>query len=197
MRANIRTVAVTCVWTLIAATAAHAASGGHEAHPSGAPSAAQWLLLLFTCINFVGFVLLLRRFTGAPLRDFLKGRKKEIVDLMAEAAREKAEAQALKGEYEAKLASLDEARKELIADVRRMAESDAQKLLAAANEAAARLKRDADRAAQSDHERAIRELRAEAAKLAASIAAGEIGPRIDSEIRRQLVEEFVEGVTKA
>jgi F-type H+-transporting ATPase subunit b len=182
--------------TLFAATAAGAASG-HEAHPSGAPSAAQWLLLLFTCINFVGFVLLLRRFTGAPLRDFLKGRKKEIADLMAEAAREKAEAQAIKGEYEAKLATLEEAKKELIADVRRMAESDAQKILAAATEAAARLKRDAERAAQSDQERAIRELRAEAAKLAASIAVEEIQQRMDPEIRRQLIEEFVEGVTRA
>jgi F-type H+-transporting ATPase subunit b len=196
LRANIHTVSVTCVLTLFAATAAGAASG-HEAHPSGAPSAAQWLLLLFTCINFVGFVLLLRRFTGAPLRDFLKGRKKEIADLMAEAAREKAEAQAIKGEYEAKLATLEEAKKELIADVRRMAESDAQKILAAATEAAARLKRDAERAAQSDQERAIRELRAEAAKLAASIAVEEIQQRMDPEIRRQLIEEFVEGVTRA
>lgn len=178
------------------AAASAGAAGGHEAHASGAPSAGQWILLLFTCINFVAFVYLLRRFTGAPLRDFLKGRRKEVVDLMAEAAREKAEAQALKAEYEAKLAGLEDAKQELIADVRRMAESEAHKLLTAATEAAARLKRDAERAAQSDHERAVRELRAEAAKLAASIAAEEIRQRLDPETRQQLVEEFVEGVAK-
>jgi F-type H+-transporting ATPase subunit b len=196
LKAHSRTTAFAFVVLLAAATAAGAA-GGHEAHPSGSPTAAQWLLLLFACINFVAFVVLLRRFTGAPLRDFLKGRRKEIVDLMAEAAREKAEAQALKDEYKAKLEGLEQAKQQLIADVRRMADSDAQKLLAAAAEAAERLKRDAERAAKSDHDRAVRELRAEAAKLAASLAAEEIRRRLDPGIRQQLVEEFVEGVVKS
>ena len=196
MRTHLGTGAIACALILATATFGSAA-GSAEAHGSGAPTAAQWLLLLFTCVNFAAFVYLLRRFTSAPLRDFLKGRRKEIVDLMAEAAREKAAAQALKDEYEAKLAGLEQARNELIADVRRMAESDAQKLLAAAAEAAERLKRDAERAAQSDHDRAVRELRAEAARLAASLAAEDIRERLDPEIRQQLVEEFLEGVAKA
>jgi len=68
---------------MLASPAFSSAAGRGEAHGSGAPTAAQWLLLLFTCINFAAFVYLLRRFTSAPLRDFLKGRRKEIVDLMA------------------------------------------------------------------------------------------------------------------
>lgn len=196
MRTHLGTGAVACALIFASATLGSAAGGG-EAHGSGAPTAAQWLLLLFTCVNFAAFVYLLRRFTSAPLRDFLKGRRKEIVDLMAEAAREKAAAQALKDEYEAKLAGLEQARNELIADVRRMAESDAQKLLAAAAEAAERLRRDAERAARSDHDRAVQELRAEAARLAASLAAEDIRRRLDPEIRQQLVEEFLEGVAKA
>jgi len=180
---------------LLGAGVSGAAGGG--GHAEGAPTAQQWLLLLFTCINFAIFVFLLRRFTSAPLRDFLRGRKKEIVDLMAAAAREKAEAQALKDEYEAKLASLEEAKQELISDVRRMAETEASKMLAAASEAAERLKRDAERAAQSDHDRAVRELRAEAAKLAAALAAEDIRQRLDPGVRQRLVDEFLEGVAKA
>jgi F-type H+-transporting ATPase subunit b len=170
-----------------------AGGGGHEAGP---PTSQQWLLLVFTCINFAVFVFLLRRFTSAPLRDFLRGRRKEIVDMMAEAAREKAEAEALKSEYEAKLAGLEDAKRELIAEVRRMAESDAEKLMAAASEAAGRLKRDAERAAKSDHDRAVRELRAEAARLATELAADEIRRRLDPSARQRLVEEFLEGVAK-
>lgn len=172
-------------------------AAGGSGHAEGAPTAQQWLLLLFTCINFVIFVFLLRRFTSAPLRDFLRGRRKEIADLMAAAAREKAEAQALKKEYEAKLASLEEAKKELISDVRRMAETEASKVLAAASEAAARLKRDSERAAQSDHDRAVRELREEAAKLAAALAAEDIRHRLDPRVRQRLIDEFLEGVAKA
>jgi F-type H+-transporting ATPase subunit b len=187
--------ALACGTILVAAGPAGAAGGG--AHAEGPPTAQQWLLLLFTCINFAAFVYLLRRFTGAPLRDFLRSRRKEIVDLMAEAAREKAEAQALKEEYEAKLARLEDAKQELIAEVQRMAESDAAKLLTAAAEAAARLKRDAERAAQSDQDRAVRELRAEAARLAAALAAADIRQRLDPVVRQRLVDEFLEGVAKS
>ncbi len=186
--------ALACAAILVAASPAGAEGA---AHADGPPTAQQWLLLLFTCINFAVFVYLLRRFTGAPLRDFLRGRRKEIVDLMAEAAREKAEAQALKDEYQAKLARLEDAKQELIAEVQRMAESDAAKLLVAAEEAAARLKRDAERAAQSDHDRAVRELRAEAARLAAALAAEGIRQRLDPAVRQRLVDEFLEGVAKA
>jgi F-type H+-transporting ATPase subunit b len=136
------------------------------------------------------------RFTGAPLRDFLTGRRREIVDLMAEAAREKAAAEALKKKYEAKLAGLDQAKKDLIADVRRMADSDAEKLLTAAKEAAERIKKDAERTAQSDQDRAVRELRAEAARLAASLATEEIRRRLDSAVGSQLLDEFLEGVER-
>jgi F-type H+-transporting ATPase subunit b len=182
---------------LIVVTAAVAGASGGEAHAAGAPTAGQWLLLLFTCINFAAFVYLFRRFTSEPLRDFLKGRRKEIVDLMAEAAREKAEAAALKREYEAKLAGLERAKQELVDEVRRMAESDAQKLLSAASEAAARLKRDAERAAQSDHDRVVRELRAEAARLAASLATEDVVRRLDAGARQRLLDEFLQGVAKA
>lgn len=187
--------ALALVAILLCTGMSDAAGGG--GHAEGGPTAQQWLLLLFTCINFVIFVLLLRRFTRAPLRDFLRGRRKEIADLMAAAAREKEEAQALKKEYEAKLASLEAAKSELVSDVRRMAETEASKMLAAASEAAARLKRDAERAAQSDHDRAVRELRAEAAKLAAALAAEDIRQRLDPGVRQRLVNEFLDGVAKA
>lgn len=196
MKAVLRKAALATVLIFAFATSGGAAAG-HDAHAAGAPTASQWLLLLFTCINFAGFVYLLRRFTGVPLRDFLKERRKEIVELMAEAAREKDEATALKKEYETKLAGLEQAKSELIADVRRMAELDAQKLLAAATETAERVRRDAERAAKSDHDRAIRELRAEAARLASSLAQEEIQRRVDPKVRQQLVDEFVEGVAKA
>jgi F-type H+-transporting ATPase subunit b len=194
LKMHLRMGALAC--TLIALNAAVAGASGGEAHTGGAPTVGQWILLLFTCINFAAFVYLLRRFTSAPLRDFLTGRRKEIVDLMAEAAREKAEAEALKRECEAKLAGLERAKQQLIDEVRRMAESDAQKLLTAASEAAARLKRDAERAAQSDHDRVVRELRAEAARLAATLATEDVVRHLDAGARERLLDEFLQGMAK-
>jgi F-type H+-transporting ATPase subunit b len=171
-----------------------AASGA--AHHEGAPTSGQWLLLLFTFINFAVFALLFRRFTQAPLRDFFRGRKKEVLALIAAAAKERAEAQQLRKEYEAKVAALDQARAELIAEVRRMAEVDGEKTIAAAMEAADRMKRDAERTAASDVARAIRELRAEAARLATELATGEVERRLGADDGQRLLQEFLEGVER-
>lgn len=166
------------------------------AQHGGSPTAGQWLLLLFAFINFAGFVYLFRRFAGPPLREFLEGRRQELVELMAAAERAKSEAERLKREYEAKTAALDQTRRELIAEVREIAEADRRRMLAGAQEASARLLRDAERAAHSDIERARRELRAAAARLAAEIASAEVARRMDEPTRHRLFAEFLAGVSR-
>ena len=172
--------------------AAHAS--GAEGHHEGPPSTGQWLLLLFTFINFAAFVYLFVRFARTPLRDFLLGRRKELVDLMAAAERAKREAEALRREYEAKAAALEQAKASLVAEVRAIAEADRASMLASAKDTSERLMRDAERTAQSDIERAKRELRAEAARLAAEIAVADVAKRVDDPVRDRLLDEFVAGV---
>ena len=167
-----------------------------EGHHGGAPTPGQWLLLLFTFINFVAFAYLFQRFTRTPLREFLQGRRKELVELIATAERAKTEAEALRREYESKLAALDQAKSALVAEVRAIAEADRKRLIAGAKEASERLMRDAERAAQSDIERAKGELRAEAARLAAELAAADMTKRIDDPTRSRLLDEFLAGVTR-
>lgn len=173
---------------------AYAASGG--GHHEGPPTAGQWLLMLFAATNFVIFVLLFRRFTRVPLQDFFRGRRKEVVDSMAAAAKELAEAERLRKEYEAKLAALDRTREELIAEVRRMAEIDGQKILTAAREAAERVRRDTERTAASDVERAVRDLRQEAARLATKLATEEVERKLGPAERKRILDEFLAGVPR-
>jgi F-type H+-transporting ATPase subunit b len=180
----------------LCALPAVAFASSSEGHHGGAPTAGQWLLLLFTFINFVAFAYLFLRFTRTPLREFLRGRRKELVELMATAERAKAEAEALRREYETKLAALDQAKSALVAEVRAIAEADHKRLIAGAKEASERLMRDAERAGQSDIERAKRELRAEAARLAAELAAADVTKRIDDPTRSRLLDEFLAGVTR-
>ncbi len=176
--------------TLLWASVAMAAGGGHDGethHASGA-----WLNLLFAGINFTLFVYLLRRFTRVPLSDFLGKRRKEMVEAMSKAVRAKEEADRIKTEYEAKAAALDETRQKLVDELRAIAVKDRDRMLAAAEAAGQRLREEAERTAQSDLERARRELRAEAARLAAELAARDIESRLTADDRRGLVHEFLE-----
>jgi F-type H+-transporting ATPase subunit b len=166
------------------------AASGHAAESS---SSSQWIMLGFTFANFLMFFLLLRHFVRAPLRDFLHERRRKTVEVMAEAARAKQEAEALKQEYEARLAGLEEAKRALLADVRAIAETDRRKALAAAEEAAERLKRDAELMARSDLARARRELQAEAARLARELAIARLQEGLSREQQARLLAEFVAG----
>lgn len=168
-----------------------ASTGGHGA---GAPTAGQWILLVCTFANFILFAWLFRRFTKEPLKDFFKGRRKELVDLIAAAAKEKTEAESLRKEYEDKLARLDTARGDLVAEVRRVAESEGERAIAAAKEAAERIRRDAERAAASDVQRAIADLRAEAARLASDLAEQEVKSRLGAADKDRLVTDFLKEV---
>jgi F-type H+-transporting ATPase subunit b len=171
-------------------TIVDAAGGGHS---ESAP-ADQWLVFVFSSINFVIFALLFRRFAAAPLRDFLARRRTEVAEAIESASLAKAEAEALKAEYEAKAAKLDETKKELIAEVRAVAEVERGRAITAANESAQRMRQEADRIAQSDLERARRELRGEAARLATELASELISNRLDDAERKRLVDDFVEKV---
>ena len=181
------------IFAVLAAKTALAAET-HAEH--GAPGAEQWKLLAFSAINFAIFIALMVRLARSPLRDFLVNRRQRLVDSMEEAARLKAEAERLRKEYEQKAATLDRAREDLIAEVKRIAEADRKRSLVAAEEAAERMRQDAERTARSDLERARQELRAEAAKLAEELAREEVRRRLTEQDRKRLLEEFLARVDK-
>ena len=169
-----------------------AAAGGGGQH--GPPTRGQWVLMAFYLVNFLIFVWLMRKFTKAPLRDFLASRRKELVEAMAEATKAKAEADRVKKEYEEKVAGLEAARTELIAEIRGIAESDREHAIQSAHEASERLMADVERTAESDLERARLSLRAEAARLATEIATKEIEAKMDPATRSRLLKDFLERV---
>jgi F-type H+-transporting ATPase subunit b len=180
----------------VVALPAIASASGTAEHAQGGPTPAQWKLLAFTAANFAIFIYLMFRLARTPLRDFLSGRRRDVVAGMEEAARLKEEAERLKREYEAKSAALDQTRADLIAEVRAVAQASRERALAEAREAAERLRRDSDRTAQSDLERAREELRAEAARLAQGLAADELRSRLTEQDRQRLLSEFLTRVEK-
>ncbi|MFP6608966.1 MAG: ATP synthase F0 subunit B [Deltaproteobacteria bacterium] len=173
-------------------SAALAASGGHgDEHGGGSE---KWTLLAFTVTNFLIFLFLMRRFTGKPLRDFLLRRRQEVEEALGAASRAKAEAEAVKREYEEKEQRLGQHKQVILDEVRAIAEADGKRLRAAAEESAERMLADAERTAASDLERSKRELRAEAARLAAELARKRVRGEIDAATSRRLLDEFLEGV---
>lgn len=181
----------------IAATASVAlgSESGHEGAQGHGPTAAAWQGLGFAFINFSIFAFLLRRYAWPALRDFLSLRRKEVADAMAAAEQARQEAEAIRSEYAVKEAALEETRRHLLEEIRQGAVADREKALREAEEAAKRLRAEAERQAEHDLTRARRELRAEAARLAAGLAEKEVRARLTDADRARLVSDFVEGVS--
>jgi len=173
-----------------------AAATADAPHGHAGPTGEQWKLLAFTVVNFAIFVYVMYRLARVPVQDFLAGRRRQIVAAMAEATRLKEEAAHLKLEFESKAAQLDQARADLIKEIRAIAEAERVRALAEATEAAERMRRDAERTAKSDLERAKEELRAEAARLVQKMAADEVRRRLTDQDRGRLLAEFLARVSK-
>jgi F-type H+-transporting ATPase subunit b len=185
------------VLVTVAGSALASGGGGHGGAEHHGPTGSDWFLLLCTIINFSIFAFAMLRITKAPLSDFLKTRRAEVVEAISAAARAKAEADELKAEYQAKAAALEQTRDAMIAEIQEMAANDRQRILAEAAETAERMQRDAELRAANEVAAAKRELRAEASRLAAELAADQIRTKLDEPGRKRQLEQFLEGVSGA
>ncbi len=183
-------VLATALGFLLSAASVATASG-EGAHEGGW---GPWFTLFCSVVNFAIFVLLMRRFSRSPLREYLVSRRKRIVEEMAAASKARADAEKLKAEYEEKLAALEETKSELTREIESIAQADHDRLIEEARKAGERLQADAERRARSELESARRELRAEAARLAAELARAQLAERIEERHQRRLIREFLERV---
>ncbi len=187
---------VVSVWVFLRILTPSAVAGGAE-HTVGGNEANDWGGLAFAVVNFSLFLIVMHRFAWPALRDFLRGRRREITDAMTLAAQAMVEADEIRRASASKEAALDETRRRMVDDIREGAAADRQRALAAASEIAKRLKADAERQSVSELARARRELRIEAAGLAAKLAEVQLRDNLNAEDRSRLIKEFVVGVSQA
>lgn len=171
------------------AFASEDAHGGHGEH-HGIP----WGTMFFSAVNFSLFLLLLARTVLPALKTWAITRRERIVDELQAAARAKAEAEALKREWEERMASLDRE----LAEIRDRALADAQRererILAAAQQTAEAIAVDAEKAAAQELRKAKAELREQVAALAVDMARDVIRQRLTDGDQKRFLDDFLREV---
>jgi F-type H+-transporting ATPase subunit b len=199
MRKHLNKVVGLAVWlglilvpsALWAAEEGHGAQGGHEG------SGSQLAVLAFSAINFVLFVLVLRKYALPAVRETLRRRRDAIVQALSEARRAKEEAESLRREYEEKLAGLAAEQERLRAQAQEAAERERQRILEEARRMAERVLAEAQLIAQREVEEARRLLRREVSEQAVRIATDLIRTRLTAADQSRLVQDFVREVSNA
>jgi F-type H+-transporting ATPase subunit b len=146
--------------------------------------------VIYTIINIVILVALLRIFLWKPVLGIIEKRQKAIQDDLDSAAKTNQEAQAVKAEYEASLTGARQESAALVSEARDRAGEQADAILAQANADAEAIREKARADAQSEKERVLSEAKGEVADLALLAAAKLLGS-VDEETDRRLLDDWL------
>lgn len=152
---------------------------------------ASFVPVIFQAVNLAILIGLIVHYTKGPMRRSLQDRAAQVTKDIDEAARLHAEATARLNEYEAKLAGLNKAADDLLAEMKHEGEVEKARLIAEAEADAERIRREAERLVENEISRARARLEAEMADHAIAAAERIIREKLAAADHRRLAGEYL------
>ena len=149
---------------------------------------APWTVI-FTLCNLALTMFIFKRFLWGPVQEIVSKRKD-----LAEA---KAEALAMKSEYEENMAKAKEAADEIVARAQKTATSRSEEILHEAQAQAAELRQKAEKDIALERKKAVNEIKDEIGTIAVEIASKVVEREINAKDHEALIDEFIENVGEA
>jgi F-type H+-transporting ATPase subunit b len=173
--------------SLVAAAEEH-----HHAEHHGVP----WATLTFSAVNLAIFIFILARFAWPAIRTAVADRHRQVVDTLAQAEEAMRAAQALKQEWERRMATLTSELDALRQQAREEIAREREQILAAAQRTAEGIRRDAERAAEQEIRAAQSALREEVARQALALATQRARDQLTAGDHERFVADFLQQVTR-
>lgn len=129
-----------------------------------------------------------------PVRDMLEKRQEKIKTELDSAASDMEEAGSLKEEYEARLKNVDKEAEAILADARKRALANENKIVADAREEAARIIERANTEAELEKKKAADDVKREMVTLASLMAGKVVSAAIDTTVQDSLIEETLKEI---
>lgn len=147
---------------------------------------------LFTLLNFIALLLVLKKFLWGPVMNMIQERQKEIDDMYDAAGRDKLQAASLRSEYEKKLAVAQQTSERLIKEATARGEARQEEIIRQANAEAEAVRRKAEADIAREKKKAINDAKDEIAELAMDIAEKVVGHSLDQGEQADLVDQFID-----
>lgn len=129
-----------------------------------------------------------------PVRKMLEDRKNKIKDELKDAATAQEEARALREEYSQKLKDIDKEAEGILADARKRALDNENRIVAEAHEEAARILERARSEAELEKQKAADDVKREMVVLASLMAGKVVKASIDTSVQESLVDETLKEI---
>ena len=155
-----------------------------------------WTFVAQICNLFIQ-VYLIKRFLFKPVNEMLEKRKALADAQIREAEKAKADADAIKTEYEQNMKEAKEKANEILTTAKRTAALQSEEVLKEAASQAAALKSKAESDIAQEKRKAVNEIKDEIGGMAVEIAGKVIEREISEEDHTKLIDEFIANVGEA
>ena len=129
-----------------------------------------------------------------PVRDMLEKRQEKIKTELDSAASDMENARALREEYEARLKDINKEAETILAEARKKALANENKIVADAKEEAARIIERANTEAELEKKKAVDDMKREMVVLASMMAGKVVNAAIDTTVQDSLIEETLKEI---
>ncbi|MGE4271762.1 MAG: F0F1 ATP synthase subunit B [Desulfitobacterium sp.] len=150
--------------------------------------------LVAQVLSFLLLVYILRRFAWNPLINMMEERRNQIEANIANAEKERLQAEQIKREYQEEMRKARQEAQEVIAKATKMSEVRAAEILADAHDEAEKIKKSALVDIERERDRAIAQVQAQVADLSVAVAEKIIRKNLDVSGQEAMIEQFIQEV---
>ncbi len=153
-------------------------------------------LMIWTVITFIVLLLILKKVAWKPILTALDKRENDIRESLVQAEKAKDEAKQILEENQANLAKAEEESRKIIEQSRTYAESLKEQLMKESKAQAKKIVDDASSEIQRNKDAAFEELKGQIADIAVNAAEKIIRESLDAQKSKQIVDKYLNDVTK-
>ncbi len=155
-----------------------------------------WTFLAQIC-NLMIQLVIFKKFLLEPVKKVLAERKAKADSQIADAQKLRAEAEAMKAEYEQNMQNARAQANQIVADAQKTATVRTEEMLGEARAQAAALKQKAEADIAQERKKAVNEVKNEIGGIAMEIASKVVEREIKEEDHKDLIDEFIKNVGEA
>ena len=148
--------------------------------------------MLFAWLNLIILYFILKKLAFKPLKNMIDSRQKEIDDMYSGAEKSRADAEALKADYEERMGNAKEESEEIVKSAIRRAQLREEEILRDADKKAERVLERAEEQIELEKKRMVNEVKDEVSKMAVEIASAVIERDVSETEHKDLIDSFID-----
>jgi len=151
-------------------------------------------LMIWTIISFLITLFVLKRYAFGPIQKIIDERRERISQAIEEADKARDEARKLLEEHRALIAGARSDAEQILAEARRVADSQRDRVREEVEADRQRRLEDTRRQIEAETQRALQQIRSEVAELTLIAAEKVTGKTLDQSDQRRLIDEAISGL---